>query len=257
MEDDKRTSLIPPLQHLAIIMDGNGRWAQQRGLPRIAGHQRGVETVTTIVNECVKQDIRFLSLFAFSSENWGRPRREVDALMDLLLQFLSSQRPIMLDNAISLKVIGDTSRLSEKVRSALATTAQETAGGDNLTLILALSYGGRDDILRAARRAAEEVQKGCLSPTALDDSYFSSCLDTSGIPDPDLLIRTSGEMRISNFLLWQAAYTELYFTDVLWPDFSVVEMHKAINVYRRRKRRFGLTEEQLDASPDLIKGVGD
>ncbi len=234
-----------PLEHLAIIMDGNGRWAKQRELPRIAGHQQGVEAVTGVVDECVRYGIRFLSLFAFSSENWGRPRSEVDALMELLLQFLASQRQKMLAEGVRLRVIGDISRLSTPVQIALADAERETAQGQTLTLVLALSYGGRDEIMRAARQIARKALDGQLDIEQLDNRTFSTFLDTGDIPEPDLLIRTSGEIRISNFLLWQAAYAELYFTDVLWPDFSAEELKKALDDYLQRKRRFGLTDDQL------------
>lgn len=235
----------PPLEHLAIIMDGNGRWAKQRELPRIAGHQQGVETVTKVVDECVRHGIRFLSLFAFSSENWGRPRPEIDALMELLLQFLASQRQKMLTEGVRLRVIGDVSRMSTPVQVALADAERETAQGQTLTLVLALSYGGRDEIMRAAKQITREALAGGLDIEQLDNRTFSTFLDTGDIPEPDLLIRTSGEIRISNFLLWQAAYAELYFTDVLWPDFDAVELKKALDDYMQRKRRFGLTDDQL------------
>lgn len=240
----KRTEVNkkPPLEHLAIIMDGNGRWAKQRALPRIAGHKRGVETVTQIVDECVRHGIRFLSLFAFSSENWGRPRPEIDALMGLLLQFLASQRQKMLGEGVRLKVIGDSSRLSQSIQEALADAEKETAAGETLTLVLALSYGGRDEIMRAAKQIAREALAGSLDIDQLDNHSFSRFLDTGNIPEPDLLIRTSGEIRISNFLLWQAAYAELYFTDVLWPDFDAEELQKALDAYLCRKRRFGLVD---------------
>ncbi|RLB76984.1 MAG: isoprenyl transferase [Deltaproteobacteria bacterium] len=235
----------PPLDHLAIIMDGNGRWAKQRELPRIAGHQQGVEAVTQIVDECVRHGIRFLSLFAFSSENWGRPRQEVDALMGLLLQYLSSQRQKMLAKGIKLRVIGDLSRLSEPVQAALADAERETSQCQTLTLILALSYGGRDELMRAAKKIAQHALDGHLDINQLDNRSFSTFLDTGDLPEPDLMIRTSGEVRISNFLLWQAAYAELYFTDVLWPDFDAVELQKALDDYLQRKRRFGLTDDQV------------
>lgn len=235
----------PPLEHLAIIMDGNGRWARQRGLQRVAGHQQGVETVSGIVDECVRQGIRFLSLFAFSSENWGRPRPEIDALMGLLLQFLASQRQKMLTEGIRLRVIGDLSRLSEPVQTALADAERETSQGQTLTLILALSYGGRDEIMRAAKKIAQRALDGHLDINQLDNKSFSTYLDTGDLPEPDLLIRTSGEVRISNFLLWQSAYAEFYFTDVFWPDFDAAELQKALDEYLQRKRRFGLTDEQL------------
>lgn len=237
-----------PLRHLAIIMDGNGRWAKKQGLPRISGHHQGVQTVIRVVDECVKVGISYLSLFAFSSENWGRPRQEVDALMELLLQFLSSQRQKMLDGGIRLRVIGDRSRLSESVCRALVDAETETAAGKTLTMILALSYGGRDEILRAAKRLAEQVSQGRADLESFDDKQFASLLDTREIPEPDLLIRTSGEKRISNFFLWQAAYAEFYFTDVLWPDFDAQELHKALEDYLQRKRRFGLTDDQLEST---------
>lgn len=241
-----KTAKKPPLEHLAIIMDGNGRWAKQRGLPRVAGHQQGVETVSLVIDECVRHGIRYLSLFAFSSENWGRPRQEVDALMGLLLQYLSSQRQKMLTEGIRLRVIGDLSRLSEPVRSALVDVEGETSQGQALTLILALSYGGRDEIMRAAKQIAQRALDGHLDIEQLDNKSFSTFLDTGDLPEPDLLIRTSGEVRISNFLLWQAAYAEFYFTDVLWPNFDAVELQKALDEYSQRKRRFGLTDDQVE-----------
>ena len=249
MTEQFPTATTPPLKHLAIIMDGNGRWAKQRGLPRIAGHHRGVETVTRVVDECARLGIGYLSLFAFSSENWGRPQQEVDALMELLLQFLASQRQKMLEGGIRLRVIGDRSRLSASVCRALESVEVETRSGSTLTLVLALSYGGRDEILRAAKHLAAQVHSGLLALDDVDNRMFSTFLDTEEIPEPDLLIRTSGEMRISNFLLWQLAYAELYFTDVLWPDFSAAELHSALKDYYCRKRRFGLTDDQLDSSP--------
>jgi len=245
MADQPTIATVPPFQHLAIIMDGNGRWAKQRGLQRIAGHQQGVQVVTQIVDECVERGIAYLSLFAFSSENWGRPQPEIAALMELLLLFLDSQRQQMLDSGIRLRVIGDRNRLSDSVRAALATAEQETSTGSGLTLVLALSYGGRDEIVRAAKKIAERAAQGLVDFATLDNKQFSTFLDTTDIPEPDLLIRTSGEMRISNFLLWQSAYAELYFTDVLWPDFDAAELQRAIDDYQRRKRRFGLTDDQL------------
>lgn len=252
------SSVRAPLTHLAVIMDGNGRWARQRDLPRIAGHRRGVEAVTGLVDEAVRQGIRYVSLFAFSSENWGRPHQEIDALMGLLLQFLDAQREKMLDNGIRLRVIGDIQRLEQPVRKALDEAVSATSKGRTLTLILALSYGGRNEIVRAAQRIAQKVHDGEMDLAELDTLTFSGCLDTADIPEPDLLIRTSGEQRISNFLLWQTAYAELYFTDVLWPDFDAVELRKALDDYIRRKRRFGLIDDQLDAdAPQPLKGNND
>ncbi|HEX9778506.1 MAG TPA: isoprenyl transferase [Geopsychrobacteraceae bacterium] len=243
MTSDQKLSL--QLRHLAIIMDGNGRWAQQRGLPRLAGHQQGAEAVIRTVDECSRLGIRFLTLFAFSSENWGRPEQEVSTLMALLLRFLDSQRQKMLENGVRLRVIGDRDRLSPEVQQALQKAEKETEKGQRLTLTLALSYGGRNEIVRAVRRLAAEVAAGRLSPEDIDGSMLEASLDTHGLPAPDLLIRTSGEMRISNFLLWQLAYSELYFTDTLWPDFDSTVLQRALNVFQMRQRRFGLTEEQL------------
>ncbi|MCF6178831.1 MAG: isoprenyl transferase [Geopsychrobacter sp.] len=245
------TNVAAPLQHLAIIMDGNGRWAEERGLPRVAGHQQGVRTVVEIVNECVRQQISCLTLFAFSSENWGRPESEVETLMSLLLEFLASQRQRMLDDGVRLRVIGDRARLSATVRSALNVAEEETRDGGCLTLVLALSYGGRDEIVRAARQIARRVASGEIAAEDVDAADMASALDTAGLPDPDLLIRTSGELRISNFLLWQLAYAELYFVDAFWPDFGPVELRQALDDYRQRRRRFGLTAEQTAAGEGL------
>ncbi len=225
-------------------MDGNGRWAEERGLPRVAGHQQGVRTVVEIVDECVRQKISCLTLFAFSSENWGRPQSEVETLMALLLEFLAAQRQRMLGDGVSLRVIGDRSRLSAEVQVALQKAEEETAAGSRLTLVLALSYGGRDELVRASRKIAQRVADGELEPDAIGPADFESSLDTAGLPDPDLLIRTSGELRISNFLLWQLAYAELYFVDAYWPDFGPPELRAALDSYRQRRRRFGLTAEQ-------------
>ncbi len=255
MSGETKNETQHSLQHLAIIMDGNGRWAKQRGLPRIAGHHQGVQTVIKVVDECIMQGIRYLSLFAFSSENWGRPRQEVDALMGLLLEFLASQRQKMLEGGIRLRVIGDRSRLSESVQAALSTVEQETSAGEKLSLVLALSYGGRDEILRAAKRLAEQAEQGVIDLQHCSNEQFANCLDTAGMPDPDLLIRTSGETRISNFLLWQLAYAELFFTDILWPDFDATELQRALQDYQHRKRRFGLTDDQLNSSlPSATEG---
>lgn len=251
----KTENLSTSLRHLAIIMDGNGRWAEERGLPRVAGHQQGVRTVIDVVDECVRQDISYLTLFAFSSENWGRPQSEVDTLMALLLEFLASQRQRMLDDGVRLRVIGDHGRLSEQVRSALQKAEQETSSGDKMTLTLALSYGGRDEIVRAARKIAQRVATGEIEPEQVGDADFEMALDTAGLPDPDLLIRTSGELRISNFLLWQLAYAELYFVDAYWPDFGPVELRRALDSYRQRRRRFGLTAEQTAEGEGLSNNV--
>lgn len=237
-------------RHLAIIMDGNGRWAERRHLPRIFGHRRGVETVQEIVKECRTIGIRYLTLYAFSSENWRRPEDEVSALMGLLVRYLKSELETLLDRRIRLQVIGETSRLPGDVRQVLEDTVKRTAGHQEMVLTLALSYGSRDELVRAARQLASQVGSGALSPENIDEAVFAGVLDTTGMPDPDLLIRTSGEMRISNFLLWQLAYTELYFSEVLWPDFDSRELHMALQEFGRRQRRFGLTGAQIEGDSD-------
>lgn len=228
-------------RHVAIIMDGNGRWALRRGLPRIAGHKRGVETVRRVTEECRRIGIEVLTLYAFSDENWGRPKEEVGFLMDLLGTFLKSEIATMKSNDIRFRTIGRTERLPSSARRWIDKAAAETAANTGMVLNLALSYGGRGEILEAVKR----LSAAGVPPQQLTDEVFSSHLDTAGLPDPDLIIRTSGEKRISNFLLWQAAYAELYFTDTLWPDFSEKDLHAALVEYQGRQRRFGLTQEQL------------
>jgi undecaprenyl diphosphate synthase len=238
-------------RHLAIIMDGNGRWAENRSLPRILGHRRGVETVQEIVKECRALNLRYLTLYAFSSENWRRPAEEVSALMGLLGRYLQSELATMTERGIRLQVIGETARLPDDVRGILEDTVARTAGNREMVLTLALSYGARDELVRAARRLSAAVLEGRLAPAEIDEAAVAALLDTAGLPDPDLLIRTSGEMRISNFLLWQLAYTELYFTEVLWPDFSPRELHRALQEFGRRQRRFGLTGAQIEGEDRL------
>lgn len=231
--------------HIAIIMDGNGRWAAKNSLMRVAGHKAGVEAVRDVVTACRELGIRYLTLYAFSVENWLRPGAEVNALMRLLREFLKKELKTMLDNDIRLVSIGNIDALPKIVRKDLLETIEKTSKKDGMVLNLALSYGGRDEILRATRLILEAFQNGKLSSEQLDQQLFSRYLYTSEIPDPDLLIRTSGEYRISNFLLWQTAYTEFYFTDVLWPDFRRRHLFDAIIDYQRRERRFGLISEQL------------
>jgi len=238
--------IIP--QHLAIIMDGNGRWAERQGLPRLAGHQKGVETVREIIRTCAQKKVRYLTLFAFSSENWSRPAEEVDALMSLLTSFLAQEMDNLIENQIRLSVIGELDRLSDAARSSLDEACRLTDDHDAMELILALSYGGRNELVRGVRRLAERVEGGSLKPQDIDENSLASALDTAGRPDPDLLIRTSGEQRISNFLLWQIAYSELYFSDVLWPDFDAEQLDLALQDFARRQRRFGKTGAQLDSS---------
>ncbi len=234
-------------RHLAIIMDGNGRWAKERMLRRIVGHQKGVETVRTIVEECSRLGIRYLTLFAFSSENWLRPKTEVRALMALLKRYVRMEAMRMMQNNIRFNTIGNRSDLPPDVNRELDDAVARTAGNTGMTLTLALSYGGRQEIIRAATLLAADLAKGEVAPAAVDEALFEGYLYSSGMPEPDLLIRTSGEMRISNFLLWQLAYTELYFTEVNWPDFGVAELHKALRDFQARERRFGRTSDQLHA----------
>jgi len=231
--------------HLAVIMDGNGRWAKQRMLRRIVGHQKGVETVRVIVEECSRLGIRYLTLFAFSAENWLRPKTEVKALMALLKQYIRGETSRMMQNDIRFNVIGNRADLPEDVNLEIENAIQKTAGNRGMLLTLALSYGSRQELVSAAKRLAIEVAAGRLDPEEIDEQAFAGSLFTAGIPDPDLLIRTSGEMRISNFLLWQLAYAELYFTEVNWPDFDRNELARAFRDYQSRERRFGMTSEQL------------
>ncbi|MGV8079900.1 MAG: isoprenyl transferase [Syntrophales bacterium] len=231
--------------HIAVIMDGNGRWAKQHALGRIAGHRKGAEAVRATVRTCREIGVRHLTLYAFSVENWMRPAREVSALMDLLVDYLQSESRELQERGIRLQTIGNTAALREPVKRFLRETMEATKENREMVLILALSYGGRDEILEAARALAGKCTAGLLSPEDISKEAFEDHLQTAGIPDPDLLIRTSGEFRISNFLLWQMAYTEFYFTDVLWPDFDRSELLKAIAAYQQRERRFGLTSEQL------------
>jgi len=232
--------------HLAIIMDGNGRWAQQRMLRRIVGHQRGAETVKMVVEQASLLGIRYLTLFAFSSENWSRPAIEVRALMTLLKKYIRQETARMMRKNIRYNVIGNRSELPDDVNQTLDRAIRETSGNTGMVLTLALSYGGRQELSMAATHLASDVLAGKLSVDDISMEVFGSYLDTGGLPDPDFLIRTSGEMRISNFLLWQLAYTELYFTDINWPDFTINEFHKALNDFQSRERRFGKTSDQLD-----------
>jgi undecaprenyl diphosphate synthase len=227
-------------KHIAIIMDGNGRWAKERGLPRAEGHRRGSETIETIVETCREIGVRYLTLYAFSEENWSRPEGEVKALMKLLHSYLISKKQKMINEGIRFNVIGDTKLLSQELQQEIANTKEATGRGDKMTLTVALSYGSRQEICRAVNKIRSDKNE------EITVEKVSAMLDTADIPDPDLLIRTSGEYRISNFLLWQLAYAELYFTEVLWPDFNKDEIVKAIEEYQRRERRFGLTSEQLD-----------
>jgi undecaprenyl diphosphate synthase len=232
-------------RHLAIIMDGNGRWAQQRMLKRIVGHQRGAETVQMVVDQASSLGIGYLTLFAFSSENWSRPKLEVRALMALLKKYIRNELRRMLKNNIRFNVIGNRADLPIEINAILEDALQQTATNTGMVLTLALSYGGRQEIVQAATRIAQKVKDGQLQPDQITESLFNQHLDTAGLPDPDLLIRTSGEMRISNFLLWQLAYAELYFTDINWPDLTINTLNMALADYQARERRFGKTSAQL------------
>ncbi|MBP1710485.1 MAG: undecaprenyl pyrophosphate synthetase [Deltaproteobacteria bacterium] len=232
-------------RHIAIIMDGNGRWAKQHTMGRIRGHKKGAQAVRTTVTACREIGIQYLTLFAFSSENWGRPEDEVEALMSLLEDYLDKETPTLQKQKIRLNSIGDIDRLYPPVKEKLLNVKKLTEPNDKMVLNLALSYGSRDEIVLAIRKMISDNQKGKLDIDDITQDLVGRYLYTDGMPDPDLLIRTSGEYRISNFLLWQLAYTELYFTDVLWPDFKKDDLLKAIAVYQRRERRFGLTSEQI------------
>jgi undecaprenyl diphosphate synthase len=231
--------------HIAIIMDGNGRWAQQHAMGRIAGHKKGAEAVRLTVRACREIGIKVLTLYAFSTENWLRPSGEVKALMRLLEEYLRSEIQEMLENGIRLTTIGDTEALKKPMKTILKETIAKTAHNHDMILNLALNYGGRDEIVGAVQDLLNDIRRGTLADQEVTKDLFSRYLDTAGLPDPDLLIRTSGEYRISNFLLWQSAYTEFYFTDVLWPDFNRDELFRAITEYQRRERRFGLTSDQI------------
>ncbi|RTZ93901.1 MAG: isoprenyl transferase [Deltaproteobacteria bacterium] len=231
--------------HIAIIMDGNGRWAKKKFLSRIKGHEKGIDAVRDVVEACREMGIRYLTLYAFSVENWRRPAAEVSALMRLLRTYLLKERDNLLKNKIQLQAIGDLDRLPANVRETLFQVIEDTKEGDKMTLILALSYGARWEIVKAALRIARDVKEGKLKEDEVNPEVFSSYLTTSPFPDPDLLIRTSGELRLSNFLLWQLAYTELYITPTLWPDFTREDLIQAIQDYQKRERRFGMTSDQI------------
>jgi undecaprenyl diphosphate synthase len=234
-------------RHVAIIMDGNGRWAQRRGWYRVRGHVAGMESVRVVTRLARRLGISHLTLFAFSEENWQRPAMEIRVLMALMRNYLRRELREMLDNQIALKAIGNLSQLPERVRRELEETIAATATGARMDLTLALSYGGRSEIVHAVQTLARDVAAGRLRPEDIDASLFSRYLYTAGMPDPDLIIRTSGEYRLSNFLLWQSAYTELYVTETLWPDFREDEFRKALEAYQHRDRRYGLTQEQIEA----------
>jgi len=232
-------------RHVAIVMDGNGRWAQQRGSKRSSGHRAGTEAARTAVEHSVRRGIKALTLFAFSSENWSRPAEEVGVLMQLFIRALQRQVKDLATNGVRLRFIGDRSTLSQRLQDSMRVAEATTAGNDTLELFVAMSYGGRWDLLQAARRLAGEAASGRLDPATISEDDLSSRLALAGVPDPDLFIRTGGERRISNFLLWNLAYTELYFCDTLWPDFGPAEYDLAIEWFGQRERRFGKTSQQV------------
>ena len=233
-------------QHVAIILDGNGRWAKAKGMPRNYGHAQGSKNVERICEEAWRMGIKYLTVYAFSTENWNRPDDEVNALMKLLRNYMKTCLKTAAKNDMKIRVIGDISRLDADIRSRIQELETATAENGGLNFQIAINYGSRDEILRAVQKVAEDCKDGKYAPEDIDEKLFSSCLDTHDIPDPDLLIRTSGEQRLSNYLLWQLAYTEFYFTDVLWPDFTKQELEKAIGQYNARERRYGGVKEGQD-----------
>lgn len=237
MKDENEKQKLP--RHVAIIMDGNGRWAKKRGIARALGHRRGIEALRGVVRESGSQGIEVLSLYAFSTENWKRSAEEVGVLMDLLLEFFDRETEEMHKNRVRIRILGDISGLPEKQRASVTRAMRRTEQNDGLQLNIALNYGGRDELTRAARYLAEQAAQGLLNPADIDEAMLAGALDTHGQPDVDLMIRPSGEMRLSNFLLFQSAYAEFLFPDVLWPDFSVQAYREALNAYALRDRRFG------------------
>ncbi len=229
-------------QHVAIIMDGNGRWAELHGKPRYEGHAAGIEPVRASVRAAIRGGVKYLTLYAFSTENWGRPEQEVDALMELFCQTVTQETSELQRQGVRIRMIGDRSRFSPKVQRYLAQAEEQTASGEALTLILALNYSSRNEIVRAVRRIAARAAQGTLKAEDIGEQTLGDALDTAAWPDPDLIVRTSGECRLSNFLLWQASYAELYFPEVLWPDFTEEQFDLAMTEYARRERRFGLVK---------------
>ena len=231
-------------RHVAIILDGNGRWAKAKGMPRNYGHVQGAKTVEVICEEAYKMGIQYLTVYAFSTENWNRPKDEVDALMKLLRNYMKTCLQTAKKNRMCVRVLGEKSRLDQDIRDRIAELEEATKDNDGLHFQIAINYGGRDEILRAAKKLVRKVEQGQLQAENLTEADLCDCLDTAGIPDPDLLIRTCNEQRISNFLLWQLAYTEFYFTPVPWPDFSKEELIRAVEAYNHRDRRYGALKEE-------------
>ena len=243
MEQELDIKRIP--RHIAIIMDGNGRWAKERGKERSFGHQAGVDTVRRITSECVRLGVKFLTLYTFSTENWNRPETEIAALMGLVLSSLEDE--IFMKNNVRFQVVGDIERLPQSVQDKLRETMEHTARNTAMTMVVALSYSSRWELTRAAQSIARDVKQGTLQPEDITEELMNQRLETAFMPDPELLIRTGGELRISNYMLWQIAYSELYFCDTYWPDFNEVDLHQAIASYQARQRRFGKTGVQVES----------
>ena len=237
-------------KHIAIVMDGNGRWANKRLLPRSAGHREGVKATRNIIEACGNAGVEILTLFAFSSENWKRPKKEVASLMKLFVSSLEQEVQKLSENGVQLRFIGDRSRFGEELQAKIVEAETATAANHDFILNIAANYGGRWDIVQATKKLCRQVLAQEVSIDDINESKFNKCLSTCSLPEPDLFIRTAGEQRISNFLIWQLAYTELYFTEVLWPDFDQEQLQLALASYSKRKRKFGLTQEQLDSSLD-------
>lgn len=242
--DKINTNNIP--NHVAIIMDGNGRWAKQRGLERTEGHVRGVQSVKDVVKAAVQVGVKCLTVYAFSTENWLRPQEEVDVLMDLMVQAISAETEDLIANGVRLRYIGDINRLPKKTQDAIAQSEKETSGGNNLTLVVAVSYSSRWEITEAIKSISRDLKNGELTEDDITERTIDQYLTTQGFPELDLLIRTGGDVRISNFLLWQVAYSELFFTDVFWPDFGKESFYEAIIDFQKKERRFGKTSEQIE-----------
>ena len=234
-----RPSPLP--SHIAIIMDGNGRWAKSRGLPRTAGHKKGADSLRNILNACRESGVQFLTIYAFSSENWKRPSDEISDLMQLLKLYLHQELDTLHENNVRLRFIGDLSQLDSDIRANIRDATEMTSRNHTFNLTVALSYGSRQEIVRTVRKLTADIQSGKIKPEDISEETISRALDTADLPEPDLLIRTGGEQRLSNFLLWQSAYTELYFTDVLWPDFDKAHFLQALDDYAKRERRYGTT----------------
>ena len=233
-------------QHLAIIMDGNGRWAKKQGKNRVFGHKSGVQSVRDVSEACAELGIKYLTLYAFSTENWNRPKLEVMALMELLVLTISREEKTLMENNIRLETIGDISAMPKRVQKELEKLKETTKNNNRMNLVLALNYSGRQELVNAVKKIADSVKKGKIQPEDINDTHINANLYTANFPEPELMIRTSGELRLSNFLLWQSAYTELYFTEEFWPEFNKESLYKALVQFQQRERRFGKTSEQLE-----------